>query len=489
MFKLLVIDDDPEVCSIVEHLVDKQRIQVWGTPTAEDGLRVASEQRPDVILLDLKLGDQSGLDVFHQLRKLDPKSLIIFITGHGTMDTAIEAMKQGAHDYLVKPLDVNQLEPLIAQAFQISRLMHVPAVVDADKQLDDLPDRLIGRGPAMQAIGKEIGRVAVQDVNVLILGETGSGKELVARAIYHHSHRSQGPFLAINCAAIPESLLESELFGHEKGAFTGADRRRLGKFEQCHDGTLLLDEVGDMAPNTQAKLLRILEQRSFERVGGNETISADVRILAATNQDLESLIEQGRFRRDLYYRLRGVTIHLPPLRDRREDIPHLAHYFLFRFNRDLGTSIQSIAPETLELFQHYAWPGNVRELQGVVREALLRSSGAVLLPEFLPPELLREETDDGELAIPERSAAEANWCGLGQVLENLLAAGETDLYRRALAHFDRLIVARVLEESDGNQTRASELLGLSRFTLRAKLRNASLAVEKVVAGQVGESPE
>ena len=230
MFKLLVIDDDPEVCSIVEHLFDRNEIQVVGTHSAEAGLRAAGEQRPDVILLDLKLGDRSGLEIFHGLRGLDPKSLIIFVTGHGTTDTAIEAMKQGAHEYLVKPLDVHQLEQTILQACKISRLMHVPAVVDADEPPDTLPDRLIGRGLAMQAIGKEIGRVAAQDVNVLILGESGAGKELVARAIYHHSRRSQGPFLGINCAAIPEALLESELFGHEKGAFTGADRRRLGKF-------------------------------------------------------------------------------------------------------------------------------------------------------------------------------------------------------------------------------------------------------------------
>ncbi len=487
MFKLLVVDDDPEVGSVVECLFDKGSVQVSSAHTAEDGRRLAIEQCPDVVLLDLMLGNQSGWDVFRDIRQKTPKSLVVFVTGHGTPDTAIEAMKQGAHDYLVKPLDMKQLEQVVLQAFQISRLMNVPTVVDADRQPDALPDRLIGRGPAMQAIGKEIGRVAAQDVNVLILGESGSGKELVARAIYQHSRRSQGPFLAINCAAIPESLLESELFGHERGAFTGAERRRLGKFEQCHLGTILLDEVGDMAPNTQARLLRVLEQRCFERVGGSETITVDVRILAATNQDLEMLIEQGRFRRDLYYRLRGVTIHLPPLRDRREDIPHLAHYFLFRFNRDLGTSVQAIAAGTLDVLQRYAWPGNVRELQSVVREALLRSSGPVLLPEFLPPELLHEESGD---VIPETSepcVAEEDWRGLGHDFEQWLAAGETDLYRRALGQFDRLIVARALEQTEGNQTRASELLGLSRFTLRAKLRNTQLAVEKVVTGHTTNS--
>jgi two-component system nitrogen regulation response regulator GlnG len=330
MFKLLVIDDEPNIHFGIEQVFDNGNIKVLGARTAEEGLRMAGDESPDVILLDIKLGDCDGMEVFEELRKIDPKCLIIFITGHGTTDTAIEAMKRGAHDYLVKPLDSSQLQQVVGQALEISRLMHVPAFFDEGSRPQDQPDQLIGRGPAMQTICKEIGRVAGQDVNVLILGESGTGKELVSRAIYHHSRRNRAPFLAINCAAIPESLLESELFGHERGAFTGAEQRRIGKFEQCHGGTLFLDEVGDMAANTQAKILRILEERSFERVGGSETISADVRILAATNQDLEKCIEHGKFRKDLYYRLRGVTIHLPPLRERKEDVPQLAHHFLFR---------------------------------------------------------------------------------------------------------------------------------------------------------------
>ena len=320
-------------------------IAVFGAETAEEGLRLTAEQSPEVILLDIKLGSRSGLDVFHELRRIDPRSLIIFITGFGTTDTAIEAMKLGAYDYLTKPLDAKQLKQVVEQALAISRLAHVPTIIDEGERPEDRPDRLIGSGPAMQAVCKQIGRVAPQDVNVLILGESGTGKELVARALYHHSRRSQAPFLAINCAAIPESLLESELFGHERGAFTGADRRRIGKFEQCHGGTLFLDEVGDMAPHTQAKILRLIQEGCFERVGGSESISVDVRILAATNQDLDTLIAEGRFRKDLYYRLSGVTIPLPPLRERREDIAELAHYFLFRYNRQLGTSVQSISPE------------------------------------------------------------------------------------------------------------------------------------------------
>ncbi len=244
--------------------------------------------------------------MFDELRRIDPKSLVVFITGHGPTDTAIEAMKRGAFDYLVKPLDADHLQQVVRQALEISRLMHVPAIVEEGERPEDKPDRLVGSSVAMQNVCKQIGRVAAQDVNVLILGESGTGKELVARAIYHHSRRSKTPFLAINCAAIPESLLESELFGHERGTFTGADRRRIGKLEQCHGGTLFLDEVGDMAPGTQAKILRLLQEGRFERLGGNESIQSDVRVIAATNQNLDALIEESRFRKDLYYRLRGL---------------------------------------------------------------------------------------------------------------------------------------------------------------------------------------
>ncbi len=482
IFKLLVIDDEPAVrYSIEQVFFDDDQVQVLGAQNADEAVCMAAEHNVDVILLDIKLGDRCGLDVLHSLRQIDPKSLVIFITGHGTTDTAIEAMKRGAHDYLVKPLEMEHLKRVVRQAFEISRLMHVPAILEDGPRPESAPDRLIGPGPAMQSICKQIGRVAPQDVNVLILGDSGTGKELVARAIYHHSRRSQATFLAINCAAIPESLLESELFGHERGAFTGADRRRIGKFEQCHGGTLFLDEVGDMAPSTQARILRLLAEGCFERIGGNETIHADVRILAATNQDLEALIDQGRFRKDLYYRLRGVTIHLPPLRDRREDIPELAHYFLFRYNREHGTSVQSIAPAAMAQLLDYSWPGNVRELQSVIRESLLRSSGTTILPEFLPPELLRDGTPEpGAVEPPERSFAEGDWQTLPELLESWLNEGDTDLYRRSLEHFDRLLVSRVLQKADGNQARASEILGLSRVTLRAKMRALGLAVEKVL---------
>ncbi len=483
MSRLLVIDDEPGIQFSIEQVLAEEDFELLHAETAEQGLRLASEYKPDVILLDIRLGDRSGLELFHDLRRLDPKTLIIFITGHGSADTAIEAMKLGAYDYLVKPLDADQLQQVVSQAMAISRMMHVPTIVEEADRPEDRPDRLIGSGAAMQAVCKQIGRVAPQDVNVLILGESGTGKELVARAIYHHSRRSQAPFLAINCAAIPESLLESELFGHERGAFTGADRRRIGKFEQSHGGTLLLDEIGDMAPGTQAKILRLLQEGSFERLGGSEPITANVRVIAATNQNLDALIEQGRFRKDLYYRLRGVTIILPPLRERTEDIAELAHYFLFRYNRQLGTSVQSIAPEALELLERYSWPGNVRELQSVIREALLASAGPTLLPEFLPPELRRESPMEREPEAKLAPMGEEDWQSLSFFVDNAAACGETDVYRRALQRFDRLVIAAVMRRTGGQQNKAAEILGLSRATLRAKLRQMQMAVEKILAPQ------
>jgi two-component system nitrogen regulation response regulator GlnG len=480
MAKLLVIDDEASIRFSIEQVFAEQSVQVFGAETAADGLQLAAEESPDVILLDVRLGDRSGLEVFHDLRRLDPRSLIIFITGHGTTDTAIEAMKLGAYDYFVKPLDAEQLQQVVGQAFVISRLMHVPMILDEGDSPEDKPDRLIGSGTAMQTVCKQIGRVAPQDVNVLILGESGTGKELVARAIYHHSRRNQGPFLAINCAAIPEPLLESELFGHERGAFTGADHRRIGKFEQAHGGTLLLDEIGDMAPHTQAKILRLLQEGTFERLGGSEPISADVRIVAATNQNLDALIEAGKFRSDLYYRLRGVTIHLPPLRERREDIAELAHYFLFRFNKQLGTAVQSISPEALELLENHPWPGNVRELQNVIREALIVSAGSTILPDFLPneihhPELAEIEEDSEGSLLPDQT-----WGTLPEFVEAAVAQGETDVYRRSLEKFDRLVISHIMRHTGGQQNRAAEILGLSRVTLRAKLRHMQLAVEKTL---------
>lgn len=482
MESLLIIDDEPGIRHAIVEVLRSEALQVYAAADAAEGLRLIREVVPSVILLDVRLGLDSGIELFKQIREADPKCLVIFITGHGTTDTAIETMKLGAFDYLVKPLDFDQLQDLVDQALRIGRLMRSPASVATDEVVDQGSDRLIGSGPIMRTICKQIGRIAPQDVNVLIQGETGTGKELVARVIYQHSRRSQSTFLAINCAAIPEALLESELFGHEKGAFTNADRTRIGKFEQCHNGTIFLDEIGDMPLSTQAKILRVLQDGKFERVGGNETLSANVRIISATNKPLEEMIDRERFRRDLFYRLKGVSLKLPPLRDRPDDLAELAYYFLFRFNRQLGTAVQSIALEAIEKMRGYGWPGNIRQLQSVIREALILSRGPILLPEFLPLEIHSELP--GEIETPSVIAAPDadGWQDLGEFVRKALAESQSDVYRDSLQRFDRLIITEAMRLANGFQSRAAELLSLSRPTVRAKLRILHGTSDESLAG-------
>jgi two-component system nitrogen regulation response regulator GlnG len=328
----------------------------------------------------------------------------------------------------------------------------------------------------MQAVYKSIGRVASQDVTVLILGESGTGKELVARAIYQYSRRAKAPFLAINCAAIPESLLESELFGHEKGAFTGADRKRIGKFEQCNGGTLFLDEIGDMSPLTQTKILRVLQGQEFERIGGNEPIKSDVRVITATNRDLEKMVGEGTFRGDLYYRLNVFTIRLPALRERGEDIPLLAEHFLRRFAKELRKDVQTIADESLELLKKYSWPGNVREFQSVIKQALLQATGPVLLPEFLPESIRRQP----QIALA-TVASEIDLPALSNFVKQQLLADSTSLYTDYQALTDRHLLTLVLEHTGGNLSRAAKFLGITRATLRTKLNALGLPTGKAIS--------
>jgi two-component system nitrogen regulation response regulator GlnG len=361
----------------------------------------------------------------------------------------------------------------------VARLLRKPIDTRATRPAPDEEGLLVGSCPAMQEVYKAIGRVAGHAFPVLITGESGTGKELVARALYEHGPRAGAPFLALNCAAIPEQLLESELFGHEKGAFTGADRRRMGKFEQCSGGTLFLDEIGDMPLALQAKLLRVLQDQSFERVGGNETIRTDVRLVAATHRDLKKWVAEGRFRADLYYRLGVFTIHLPPLRERGEDLPLLVEHYLRHFSRELGREVRQAAPEALERLGNYAWPGNVRELQSVLRQALLRASGSVLLQAFLPP-LAGEAL--AAVAIPAGAplAPDAN---LKAFVSSCLNSAPGDLYDEAHRHMDRLLLAQVLTHAGGNQCQAASRLGVSRMTLRRRLRELGLKASRWPAGE------
>ena len=385
MPKLLVVDDEPNVLYSMEKSFHSDTLEVAVALTGRQGITDVEKLRPDVVVLDVRLSDMPGLEVFDHIRRIDPRLPVIMITAFASADTAIEAMKRGAFEYLLKPVDFHYLREVIDKAVELSRFRHVPAVFDEEAVPSAEVDRIVGGSAAMQEVCKAIGRVAPRDVTVLITGESGTGKELVARALFHHSRRSDKPFLVLNCAAIPETLLESELFGHERGAFTGANRRRIGKFEQAHQGTLFLDEIGDMAPATQAKVLRLLQEQRFERVGGDEdSIQTDVRLLAATNKDLDREVAAGRFRPDLFYRLNVFNIHLLPLRERRDDIPLLIEHFLRVFARTLSRPVLSLTPEVRDLLAAHDWPGNVRQVQSVLKYAMIKTVGDVLTPECLP---------------------------------------------------------------------------------------------------------
>jgi two-component system nitrogen regulation response regulator GlnG len=473
---LLVIDDEPSIQHAFRRAFRDPSLTLLTASTAAEGLALVQHNHPDVVLLDIHLPDLSGLEAFQKVKAIDARIPVIFITGHGTTDTAIEAMKLGAYDYLLKPLDVPQLRELVSRAQEISRLMHTPALLSAEEPGAGPSDVLVGRCLAMHEVYKAIGRVAPQDVTVLILGESGTGKELVARAIYSHGHRASGPFLAINCSAIPETLLESELFGHEKGAFTGADRKRIGKFEQCSGGTLFLDEIGDMTPLTQTKLLRVLQEKSFERVGGNETIQTDVRVIAATNRPLEEMVAREEFRGDLYYRLNVFTIRLPPLRERIEDLPDLIKHFLTRFNRELGKDVHAVPDGALALLRNYPWPGNIRELQSVLKQGLLNASGPVLAPEFLPLSIQGGTTSRTNGAL-------TNSADLERHIEDRIAAGSGDLYAETLEVMERQLLTAVLRHTQGNQLQAAKILGITRGSLRTKIRALGITIERSVLSE------
>src|SRR5215472_11216050 len=438
MANLLLIDDDPDLLAErVAHLFPAPAHRVEIANSGAAGLERVAAASPDVILLDLRLPDQSGLEILRQLRRIDARIPVVMVTVARSADSAIEAMRHGAYDYLLKPIDVQKLDRVLSEALKVSRLMREPAVVAETPPDEKFPgEAIIGCCPGMQEAYKAIGRVADQAFPVLITGESGTGKELVARAIYQHGPRAQAPFLALNCAAIPEALLESELFGHEKGAFTGAERRRIGKFEQCNGGTIFLDEIGDMPLVSQAKILRLLQEQAFERVGGSETIRTDVRLIAATHRDLKTWSEEGKFRPDLYYRLGVFAIHLPPLRQRGDDLPLLVRHLLRRFSRELGREVREVAPEALARLRGYSRPGNVRELQSVLKQAILRAHGPVLLPDFLPklPEA------PGEPTAPTGPAG--GHLDPESFVRRCLASDDGDQYAQAHRRLDRALLPR-----------------------------------------------
>ncbi len=456
--RLLLIEDDPGAAASLKRLLAAEGYAVDIAADGTTGLAAAKEGIHDVVLTDWRLPGASGIEIIQSLHRSHPRLPILLITAHGSTETAIEATKHGAFEYLLKPLDMEELLAVTARAVASHRIMVEPVGLGEGTPTQDT---LIGHSRAMRDIYKEIGRVAAQPVDVLIRGETGTGKELVARALYQHSHRATGPFIAVNCAAIPESLLESELFGHERGAFTGAVSRRVGRFEQASSGTVFLDEIGDLSLPTQAKLLRVLQERSLSRVGGNELIPVDIRILAATHRDLEAMITERLFREDLFYRISQFTIALPPLRQRPEDVPDLVRHLGRRFGRDLGISNPAFTPEAIQLLQAQPWPGNVRQLGNLLRQLLVVARGPV------GADHVRTATAKGDRPA---GGPETNLDALArQILTQARDSGSDDAHARLIAAAERALFQVAMEQAAGNKTLAARWLGITRFTLRERL--------------------
>ncbi len=471
MDTILIVDDDHALAQSFKKLMIEEGYAASVATSGEEALRFVSNSQPDLLVMDVRMPGMSGLETLKALREIAPKLPVIIMTAYGNTETAIEATKLGAFDYVLKPFEIPEMFKLIEQALDTGRLMRSRVEIDQDPKT--AAEAIIGRSRPMQELYKAIGRVAPTDATVLIRGESGTGKELVARALYQHSLRVEKPFLVINCVAIPETLLESELFGYEKGAFTGAVNRRVGKIEQAHGGTVFLDEIGDMPMSIQAKILRLLQEKSIERLGGREPIEVDVRILAATNRNLEAALEEGRFREDLYYRLNVVTLNLPPLRERPDDVPLLADYFLNRFARHMGMINPGITSEARNLLAAYTWPGNVRELANAVEKCLIFSRGRPIGPEDVSAQVIGPGGRVGETPEPPDEVIR-KW------VSRALAAAGPNLFSELSDHLARLIISEALMMTGGNRTRAAEILGLSRPTLLAKMDKLNLRTETSV---------
>jgi nitrogen regulation protein NR(I) len=468
MDKLLLIDDEADVQYSFRRIFDSPEIQLTTANSGEEGLEIIPRLKPDLVLMDVRMGGISGLETLRRLRDMDSRLPVIMMTAYGTTQTAIEAMKLGAYDYLLKPFDVPKLKEIVINALKAARDMKRVVSYQPLLESEDYDVGIVGRSNPMQSVFKMIGQISGSDATALITGESGTGKELVARAIYHHSSRANQPFLAINCAAIPEQLLESELFGHEKGAFTGAAVQRIGKFEQVNHGTIFLDEIGDMPLGPQTKILRVLQSGTFERVGGNLPIKVDVRVIAATNKPLDQAVANRTFREDLFYRLNVVRIELPALRDRKEDIPLLVNYFLNKYAQRQKQKPKSISPDVLATLERYHWPGNVRELENVIQRALVVAKGNAILPGNLPPELTHSSPPSvGRSVSVEPLAAPID--DLPTIAQTLFAWARKDPKLKVIPAVERELIVEALKQTKGNQVQAAKLLGITRATLRKRV--------------------
>src|SRR3954454_2991760 len=450
MERILIVDDDRSIRELLSMHLEERGYAVSVASTGAEGFQLVEETSPSAIILDMRLPDMSGLDLIPELRKRAGETPVLMITAHHDMSTTILAMKAGAFDYIHKPIDIEAFDVALDRALEVSRLSKGADVVSVESQRPFRMDDLVGPSPAMQQLFKDVGRVAASRATVLIQGESGTGKELIARVIHSYSAAAR-PFIAINCSAIVDTLLESELFGHEKGAFTGAVATKVGKFELADDGSLFLDEIGELSQNLQAKLLRVLQEREFERVGGVKRIPVRARILAATNRDLAAEVSGGRFREDLYQRLKVVTLSIPPLRERREDVPILVEHLLVKINQRLHKNLRRVPRETLEKLMAREWPGNVRELENLLTRAAVLSQGDLLLEEHLVP--------NGEMPAKPLKMVSAT------------AAPERV---PTLDELEKAHIERVFSMTKGHKGRACQILGISRPTLERKLRKYGL---------------
>jgi len=464
MDKLLLVDDEADVRYSFERIFS-DAVDLHTAASGEEALEIIPQIQPDLVIMDIRMGGLNGIETLRKIREFDTKLPVILMTAFGTTQTAIQAMKHGAYDYLLKPFDVPKLEAIVDGALKAARDMKQKVSYEPLLESEDYDLGIIGRSAPMQEVFKTIGQLAGTNATALITGESGTGKELVARAIYHHSDRSEQPFIAVNCAAIPENLLESELFGHEKGAFTGASTQRIGKFEQCDGGTIFLDEIGDMTIPTQTKILRVLQDGIFERVGGNESVQVDVRLIAATNKPLEEAVEQKDFREDLFYRLNVVRVALPPLRDRSGDIPLLVDYFLQKF---AGNESPAVQPEAMTLLKNHNWPGNVRELENAIRRALVMAKTGAIQPDTLPPEITQPDTP---------VAVEESGDDLSSLAQRLFQWARANPDLRVIPAVERELIINALRETGGNQVQTAKLLGITRATLRKRIEKFNIKQE------------
>ncbi|MGQ9824855.1 MAG: sigma-54-dependent transcriptional regulator [Desulfotomaculales bacterium] len=446
---ILVVDDEESVCEFLKEVCEDAGYQVKVAMDGKEALAQFKKSTPDTVLLDIRMPEMDGMQVMDTIHELNPSVPVILMTAFGNTEMAIEAMKKGAYDYIIKPFNLDELLLTVKKAVTMRKLSLEVAALREEQEFLNM-ETLIGQSAPMQNVYKMIGRVADSNVTVLLQGESGTGKEVVARAIHRNSGRRDGPFIKINCATIPENLMESELFGHEKGAFTGAGTKKPGKFELAQHGTIFLDEIGELSLNTQAKLLRVLQEKEFERVGGTESIKVDVRIIAATNKDLERCIAEGTFREDLYFRLNVVKIWLPPLRERIEDVPALAKAFLYKHSRELGKHVTGFSPAALEVLKQHDWPGNVRELQNVCEQAVVLARGPVITPEDLPFSLQTTGLD----------------------LKNNIKRGMS--LKEIVADVERQVILKTLQEHNWNRNATAQALGLNRRSLYAKMKEYGL---------------